>query len=139
MSNKKHGFSHTNIHRVWLSMRNRCRNPKDKDYRHYGGRGIKVCERWDDFTMFLKDMGLPEEGRQLDRIDNSKDYTPDNCRWVTSKYNNRNKRTNRLITLNGITLCISAWGEKLGVPRQTLHWRLKQKWPINKVLSEVRQ
>ncbi len=98
---------------VWTSMRSRCRSPKDKAYPHYGGRGIQVCERWNDFSNFLADMGRrPRKGMELDRINNDGNYEPGNCRWVTSVENGRNKRSNRKITHNGETLCLTEWAQR---------------------------
>jgi hypothetical protein len=73
-------------------MRNRCNNPTNTNYPSYGGRGIKVCKRWDDFTVFLADMGEKPEGKTLDRINNDGDYEPGNCRWATRSEQQKNKR-----------------------------------------------
>lgn len=91
-ANKKHGNYNTPTNRSWNSARNRCNNPRNKDYVHYGARGIKMCERWNDFISFLTDMGERPQGLTLDRIDNNGNYEPGNCRWATYSQQNRNQR-----------------------------------------------
>ncbi len=91
-----HGMNRTPIHRIWIGMIQRCTNPKSTVYRHYGGRGIKVCERWRlSFLSFYEDMGEKPEGMSLDRINNDGNYEPGNCRWATplEQVLNRRKRT----------------------------------------------
>jgi hypothetical protein len=135
----KHRMTNSPEHRSWSSMIQRCLNKGSKMYRYYGGRGIKVCKRWlgeNGFVNFFADMGIrPSQKHSIDRIDNNGHYEPTNCRWVTAKQQNRNKRTNINLTFNGITLPMSEWAEKLGVTRQSIHWRLTHGWPIEKALS----
>ena len=89
---KKHGFYGTPTNRVWSGARNRCSNPNNKDYANYGGRGIKMCERWNNFENFLADMGEKPAHKSLDRINNDGDYEPGNCRWATCSEQNSNQR-----------------------------------------------
>ena len=90
--NRKHGLSRTKLHDVWCEMRRRCNNPKHKAYSHYGGRGITVDPRWDDFEVFLADMGECPEGHSLERVDVDGNYTPDNCIWADWSAQMRNRR-----------------------------------------------
>ena len=120
---------------VWRSMRNRCANPKTKNYRHYGGRGIKVCKAWQEsFEAFLADMGRKPEDRSIDRKDNNGDYTPDNCRWATPVTQSRNSRAVRLIQFNGDTMSIAAWAEELSIGHNLLRTWIRR-YGDNKGLS----
>lgn len=96
-SNFRHGNCDHELYKIWASMRDRCNNPNSSSYAEYGGRGINVCERWDDFSLFLEDMGSRPEGLSLDRIDPDKGYEPSNCRWANSSvqvHNQRKRKTN---------------------------------------------
>jgi len=115
----------TPIYRSWYNMKTRCYNIKCKHYSRYGGRGIKVCERWMTFEGFLKDMQYSyKEGLQLDRINNDGNYEPSNCRWTTSKVNSRNRSSNRLITHNGVTKTVAEWAEGSGIKSSLFRQRL---------------
>jgi len=94
----QHGMAGTLIYTTWLDMKQRCYYPKSINFNIYGGRGITVCERWNkSFRNFYKDMGdRPFKGAQLDRIDNNGNYSPNNCRWVTTTENNRNRPSCKL-------------------------------------------
>lgn len=130
------GRKYSRIYRIWASINQRCNNPNDKDFHHYGGRGITVCQRWRTFTNFLTDMGKPPANYQIDRINNDGPYCLDNCHWTTRGEQARNKRTNRLLTLNEKTQCITDWCQELGIHRSTLSYRLKNKWSIKDALTK---
>lgn len=89
---KKHGYLNTPTYRSWNGARTRCNNKNNKDFKDYGGRGIKMCQRWDNFQNFLDDMGEKPKGLTLDRIDNNGNYEPSNCRWATYSQQNKNQR-----------------------------------------------
>lgn len=127
-SNSKHNKTHTSLHNRWKSMRQRCLNPNNKSYKNYGARGISICEEWSDFNNFYNwalNSGY-EENLELDRIDNNKGYTPQNCHWVTSLENNHNRRNTSLI--DGIPL--KDFSKKYNMELSSVHYiyhRLKLK------------
>ena len=121
----------------WLSLRARCNRKTDPNYSKYGGRGITVCSRWNDsFTDFLKDIGpRPSKQHTIDRIDNNKGYSPDNCRWATKKEQSRNMRNNVRLLFDGDKLTIREWSEKLGISSQTLWSRYRAGKSILEILT----
>ena len=124
------------MYKVWLGMRQRCYLQSCRQFNNYGGRGIRVCERWKDFENFLADMGERPDGAQIDRIDNNGNYAPENCRWATQKQNMRNTRHNRLIEWRGETLPLAAWAERLGINERTFTNRLNRGWPLERAMTE---
>jgi hypothetical protein len=118
-------------------MRKRCTDLAHDNYALYGGRGIKVCDQWlGSFENFLADMGERPEGKFLERIDNNGNYEPSNCRWATRSEQARNRRTNHLITHNGVTQPLVAWAEQVGISRLTLRSRLREGWSTERALTE---
>lgn len=111
--------------RSWSSMRQRCTNKNLPHYRHYGGRGITVCERWSVFENFLADMGERPHGTSIDRIDKDGNYEPGNCRWASNRQQQVNSRNARMLTYQGETMCITDWAKRLGLLQQGLSERLK--------------
>ena len=123
----RHGAYHRDprLYAVWKTMRARCGNPNHPKFRIYGARGIAVCDEWHDPNVFM-DWALAngyKPGLQIDRIDNNGGYGPSNCRWTTAKEQARNTRRNRLLTIGGATMPVSAWAEVKGLnPRRIYNW-----------------
>jgi hypothetical protein len=132
----KHGLRYHPLYSKWKSMRARCNNPNDPRYKNYGARNIKVCSRWEDFNNFLDDMGLCPMGMGIDRIDNSKGYSPDNCRWATQSQQLRNNRRTRLISYKGMTMCAKDWAKKTGIDYVGFLYRIKN-WSIKRAVTEA--
>ncbi len=116
-------------------MRARCRNPRDSNYHNYGGRGITVDPRWEDFAAFRDDMGDRPAGADLGRIDNDLGYSKSNCRWESRLENANNRRDNRPISFGGETLTLSQWGRKTGVGKTAIAQRLRRGWSVEKALT----
>jgi hypothetical protein len=147
---KKHGqaMENTSEYQAWACMRYRCQRKTHKAYPGYGGRGIMVCERWNDFENFFADMGpRPSAAHSIDRIDNMKGYNcgkcseclsldrQPNCRWAIQKEQARNKRNNRLVSHDGRTQCLAAWAEEKGLGWETLSCRLARGWTVERALN----
>lgn len=134
---KTHGFAGTREHIVWKHIRQRCMNPNDKGYKDYGGRGIKVCERWNDFTLFLEDMGeRPSPKHTIERRDVNGDYCPENCYWAADRFiQNNNTRKNVFLTHDGQTMTVSQWSRERDIPISTLWKRILRGWSTEDALT----
>jgi len=124
-------------YRSWTRMRTRCLNPRFPAYAYYGGRGIRICDRWNSFQAFLSDMGpRPSPGHGLERLDNNGNYEPENVVWETMERQSRNRRSNIRLTYNGKTLCLSEWSSILGIQWATLRARLRKGWTVEHTLGD---
>lgn len=144
---KTHGMSYikgTNKripeYRTWVQMRQRCNNPNNPDFNRYGGRGIKICDRWKSFDNFYSDMGKRPEKYTLDRMDNNGDYSPENCRWANRREQSINRECTVFVTYNGKTMSLSDWVNELPfkITLKNLYERIvTNKWPIEKAFTTI--
>jgi hypothetical protein len=132
----RHGGWRTPEYSVWQAIKARCRNPENLHFKNYGGRGIDVCAAWhDDFAAFIADVGpRPSPLHTIERVDNSRGYEPGNVVWATRKQQQRNLRTNRLLTCRGRTQCLAAWVEEVGLKYATVVKRLRSGWSVEDAL-----
>lgn len=132
-----HGQHGTRAHKIWTSMIQRCRDKNQQSYAYYGARGITVCDAWQTFDGFARDMlPIPFDGASLDRIDNDKGYSLDNCRWVTRADQHRNKRSNRLVTIGEETKILADWCRHYGVDPNVVQARLRCGWEMEPALIQ---
>lgn len=122
----------------WRAMIARCYNPKNIGFPDYGGRGITVCEEWmESFERYVEDMGpKPGPGYSIDRIDNSKGYSKENCRWATLVEQANNKRNNRILSLDGVSMSLADWARHSGVDCEAISFRLKLGWDLHKAIFQ---
>lgn len=126
------------LYGVWLDMRCRCQNSNDRSWKNYGGRGISVCEEWEDYNVFRKwslENGY-RHGLTIDRIDNDGDYCPENCRWTTRKVQGNNTRRNTFLTVGNETHTLSEWADITGISVSTISWRARQGMSPEKVIKK---
>jgi hypothetical protein len=135
VNEKESGKSPT--YESWCAMRTRCRNPNAKIYQKYGAKGITIDPVWDDFVVFLRDMGERPLGTTLDRYpDSAGNYTPNNCRWATPKEQARNQKQRKKYTYEGRSLILSEWADATGIPLATLKSRIvNMKWSVKRALT----
>ena len=119
----KHGLSKYSGYSSWKAMIDRCTNENSKDFKWYGARGIKVCERWFDIENFAADMGARPSRCSIDRIDPNGDYTPENCKWSTPLEQGAHKRNNVVVSLAGVTAHVAEVSRKTGIPETTVRRR----------------
>lgn len=141
MSESDHSpYSRTPEYRTWYAMKSRCTKPNQKDYRFYGARGIKVCDRWlSSFHNFLEDMGRkPDKGYSIERIDVHGNYEPPNCRWATWLEQRMNKRRfpARFLTLNGKCQPLADWSREIGISSSAILARISKGWGIEDALTK---
>lgn len=135
-TSRTHGGSKTAEYYVWNSMKRRCGDSSTQGYERYGGRGIKVCDRWMEFGNFIADMGKRPQNLTLERIDNNGNYEPGNCCWATRVVQANNRRSNRVLTHAGVSASVSDWARRVGV-KDTLLWRriFKLGWSLEAALG----
>lgn len=134
---KVHGDSNSKLYAIWKSMRQRCNNSSNLMYNYYGGRGITVCQEWDNDYITFKNWAIENgysENLSIDRIDNNKGYSPENCRWATKIQQANNMRNNHYITLNNKTQSLTEWCKELNIKRDTVKSRLYRGWSEEKAL-----
>lgn len=135
-----HHLTKTRIFRIWDCMKTRCLNKNYTYFKHYGGRGITICDEWkNDFMSFYNwaiNNGY-KENLTIDRINNDGNYEPSNCRWVTMKEQNRNQSKNKFITYRGKTLCLTDWAKLIGIGKSSLKYRLNCGWSMDNIFKGV--
>lgn len=135
----RHGYAtgkgRTPTYRSWAMMLNRCRNPNGHDFHYYGARGIEFYSSWLSFQNFLADMGERPDGTSIERIDNSKGYCKENCRWATKTQQARNRRNTVLLTHNNVTKPLAEWCDLLGVDYERARHRVQRGFTSDRVLS----
>ena len=133
------GRSKTKLYSVWKTMKYRCSNKNNHKYKNYGGRGIKVCDEWKDYSLF-RTWALSngyQDDLTIDRVDVDGNYEPNNCRWVDMKTQQRNRSNNKLIEYKGETKCLSEWVEITGIGHKTILYRLNSGWSVEKALTHL--
>lgn len=136
-----HGLSKTKIYRIYYDMIQRCSNKDFKEYEHYGGRNIRVCDEWSGENGFVNFYNWSiknnyKEGLTIDRIKVDGNYCPENCRWATMKTQQNNRRNNNYITYNEQVHTLTEWNEILGFKRGVLQSRLSRGWDIDRAFTE---
>jgi hypothetical protein len=134
--NKTHGKTKTPTYVLWAAMLRRCNTKSHTGYSNYGARGIKVCERWNDFSNFLADMGERPEGLSIERLDNNGPYSPENCVWASRQEQSNNTRRNRMLSHNGQTRSVAQWAAILGCSEGTIRSRLRLGWSVATALTK---
>jgi hypothetical protein len=135
-----HGGYKSYLYRIWIDIKSRCLNPRNKFYHRYGARGIQIQESWaynfGAFEGYVHEvLGVRPEGTSIDRRDNNEGYCEGNLRWATPKEQNNNLERNRHVTHRGETLTVSQWSRKTGIHKATLQYRLNRGWAGDKLFS----
>ncbi len=137
--NKKHGMSKSSLYNIWNGMKFRCYNPKSESYKYYGGRGIKVCDDWENDAENFMEWAMSngyEEGLTIDRIDSDKDYCPENCRWISKGDQAKNRRMNYDILHDGKIKTLQELCDELNLDYKRVHNRItKLGWSLEKAIN----
>lgn len=137
--NTTHGLAHTRLNSIWKSMRKRCLNPNSSSYESYGGRGITICEEWKNDCRCFYDWAIANgyaDNLTIDRIDNNKGYSPENCRFATMREQANNTRHNVFLEFEGNKMTIAQWAREINVNISTVWARIKRGCPIEAILSK---
>lgn len=132
-------MSHTRLHNIWLTMKQRCSKPNCSTYHKYGAKGIRVCEEWDNSFEAFRDWSLENgyaDSLTIDRIDSHGDYSPDNCRWVTQKTQQNNRSNNVHLTYKGETHSLIEWEKITGLKWRILYDRHYRGWDVNRIFEQ---
>lgn len=136
LSSTTHGGSGSNLYSRWRGMLDRCERPRHAAWPNYGGRGIKVCDAWHDFSSFLADVGAGfAPGLEIDRVDPNGNYEPSNVRWVSRDIQQNNRRNNHRLLWRGSEKTIKEWSLVVGISPSTINWRLRRGWSVDRALS----
>jgi hypothetical protein len=137
LKNRTHGYANTWVHAVWFNMIDRCYNPDVNSFPRYGGRGIRVCDRWkNSIADFHADMGdRPTPDHSIDRINNDGDYSPENCRWATAKDQANNRRSSHILEFQGESMTIAQWSERTGLSQYVIGNRIRAGWTPREALT----
>jgi hypothetical protein len=130
-----HGRTNSSAYWRWRAMIQRCTNPRNRAWKDYGGRGIRVCDRWRTFENFYADMGDPPPGATLDRVNSDGNYELGNCRWASKTEQARNRRNTPMLAYGGETLSYAEWAARMGVSVQTIHGRVRGGWSVEQTLG----
>ena len=137
--NRTHGMTNHKLYKTWRNMKSRCSNPNATKYSIYGGRGIKVCDEWNNNYMAFYNWSINNGWKpelSIDRINENGNYEPTNCRWADAVTQNNNLRSNHNVTYNGRTQSVYAWAKELGINKKTLSERIRRGWPIERAFNE---
>lgn len=137
-ANVTHGMTRSPEYYVWKSMLQRCKNPNTKNFKRYGGRGITVCDRWLIFENFYADMGARHsKTHSIERIENTGPYCKDNCKWATRTEQARNRRSNLVVIVNGVSMTLAEAVEISGLKYTTVRRRIELGWDISRAIRVV--
>lgn len=134
-ANTRHGLTGHPVYQTWRRMKSRCENPSNNSYRYYGEQGIGLCEQWQSFPNFYADMAPSyAPGLTIERIDNNRGYSPDNCRWATPAEQARNRSMNHMVTIESETLCLAEQARRYGISINTARWRACRGWTDEEII-----